>query len=221
MCVPYLHVSLWFGRRVPHSHPGLVCFLGRRMESSVPEATAVGFLTVPSQPGAVLTLSCKVEIGLEVVLITFSLGHNFCDEERPAIIPFLWLYELLLSQKDTFLPRCSPGPQVCLFSHVSGGNRGFLGPDLRGLTRLADRLMENEKGKLHSTRWASWEIGRATKQQEQQNVSSFDVLNGPVLLWVLFCLEIQQDRRRQGISPVTGRTWRLCHLIIWLCSCCV
>lgn len=95
MCVPYLHVSLWFGRRVPHSHPGLVCFLGRRMESSVPEATAVGFLTVPSQPGAVLTLSCKVEIGVEVVLITFSLGHNFCDEERPAIIPFLWLYELL------------------------------------------------------------------------------------------------------------------------------
>ena len=31
-----------------------------------------------------------------------------------------------------------------------------------------------------------------------------------------FCLEIQQDRRRQGISPVTGRTLRFCHLIIWL-----
>lgn len=42
----------------------------------------------PCLRGAVLLMSCKLEIQAGVlILINFTLNHHFCDEERPTIIP--------------------------------------------------------------------------------------------------------------------------------------
>lgn len=117
--------------------------------------------------GALLTgtcsiFSCQREIGLEAVLVSFSLSRNFCDEDRPAIIAFSWL-QVFLSREESFLPRCRPGPQICPCNHVSSWNGGCLGPHLRKLTRPASRLTESEDGRC------SPRVGHLRDEGQQSN----------------------------------------------------
>lgn len=116
----YLHVTVCFGRRVPCSRGDRVSHWEARGELG-PRSHSGGFPGGALLTGTCSIFSCRREIGLEVVLVSFSL---------------------------------------------------------RKLTRLANRLIENETGKC-TPQGGPPEGGRASKQQHN-SVPSFDILNGPV-----------------------------------------
>jgi hypothetical protein len=97
-CVASLHVSVCNLAREHHTHPSaFACLLGRPMNQHQvfnPKSQAL------SQLKAVLILSCKMEIGLEVVISEMRKNNS----RSP------WA-------EGSFHFKCSPGPQVCLCNH--------------------------------------------------------------------------------------------------------
>lgn len=135
MRVASLHMSECNLAGGHHTHAlALACLLGSSRDTAFNSKS-----WVPSQLGAVLILSHKMEIWVEFTLMGFLAYVSFWDEERPTVIAeplpaLLWL-------ESSFCYKYSPGPQGCPW------NRG------RGVARSKPGDWPKEASLLFDTKW--------------------------------------------------------------------